>query len=114
MKCSMILAAAAVAAPMTMADEAVACGISYAAATAAGAAEVNDPKTTCPKTCPVTLQTAIDKVYADCGCIESGGVEWDTTVGPLVKADAALCACSGAAHAAPVFALAAAAMAFFA
>ena len=112
MKCSMILAAAAAVSPMaSMADE-VTCASSYAAGLVAGS--VAGACETDPKKCSPALQTAIDKIYADCGGLEVGGVDWDTTVGAKTKTDGAACGCSGAAHAAPVFALAAAAMAFFA
>ena len=64
--------------------------------------------------CPPTSQALIDTVYKECGGLEEGGIEWDTTSGPGIKTMAAVCKCSGAEMAAPVFALAAAAMAFFA
>jgi hypothetical protein len=113
MKCSMILAAAAAAAPMAMAaEDAATCVASYLAAETAGS--VAGACETDPKKCSPALQTAVDKVYADCGGLETGGVEWDTTLGPEMKKAVESCGCSGAAHAAPVFALAAAAMAFFA
>ena len=65
-------------------------------------------------TCAADLQARVDAVYADCGGTTIGTLDWDTTVGAKLKEDAEECGCSGAEVAAPVFALAAAAMAFFA
>ena len=63
-----------------------------------------------PTACPAAYQTAIDGLYMDCG----GEVGFDEGAGALAKTAAVACGCSGAEMAAPVFALAAAAMAFFA
>ena len=103
----MILAAAAAAAPMAMAD--------VASCAAAQTAALADPACAADvAACPPAKQALIDTVYKECGGMSEGGIDWDTTVGPTVKTAAAVCKCSGAEMAAPVFALAAAAMAFFA
>ena len=72
----------------------------------------DDGSTTCPAGC----QDVVDTMYADCGgtCSAKGG-EWDTDKN-IVNMGKELNegGCSGAAAAAPVLALAAAAMAFFA
>jgi hypothetical protein len=107
MKCTMIVAAAAATSPMAMAD--------LASCAAAQVAMVGD--TSCVATaesCPAAYQGLVDTVYKECGGLEEGGIEWDTTSGPGIKTLAEVCKCSGAEMAAPVFALAAAAMAFFA
>jgi hypothetical protein len=111
----MILAAAAAVAPMAMADEAE-CAV---ATTAYGTelAKQMMPSSECSKekpTCPTSMQGAIDKIYADCGGLEVAGAEWDTAAAVSIKTYATDCACSGAAAAAPVFALIAAVTAFFA
>ena len=74
--------------------------------------DLDNDATTCPPGC----QDAVDTMYADCGgTCNVLGAEWDTDEG-TVKMSKALNkdGCSGAAAAAPVLALAAAAMAFFA
>jgi hypothetical protein len=118
MKCSMILAAAAAVAPMTMADEAECTTASTAYATEVG--EQMMPGSECSKdkpVCPPKFQGAIDELYAKCGGLEVAGVEWDEAAKVSIKAAVEGpdgCNCSGAAAAAPVFALIAAVTAFFA
>ena len=67
--------------------------------------------------CPASFQTAIDELYAKCGGLEIAGAKWDdvavTVFKGQVEGDKG-CNCSGAAAAAPVFALIAAVTAFFA
>ena len=64
-------------------------------------------------TCPAGCQDAIDATYADCGgtCDTKGG-EWDDGAAKWA-ATITTTGCSGAAAAAPVFALVAAAVTFF-
>ena len=115
MKCSMILAAAAAVAPMAMADEAECATASGVYATELGKQMIGNSE--CKKekpTCPPAFQTSIDEIYAACGGIEVAGAEWDTGAAASIKKYATDCACSGAAAAAPVFALIAAVTAFFA
>ena len=72
--------------------------------------------------CHPAVQTSIDTAYKDCGgsCGKNGKegfpdcIDFDTVEGVALKLQAETCKCSGAEVAAPVFALAAAAMAFFA
>ena len=64
-------------------------------------------------TCPAGCQDAIDATYADCGgTCNLKGEEWDVGAAKWA-AGIGTTGCSGAAAAAPVFALVAAAMAFF-
>ena len=102
----MILAAAAATAPMAMAGQEECANSGAAYLTATIAADCN-PK---PTACPPAYQTAIDALYTDCG----GEEGFDESLGATAKTAAVACGCSGAEMAAPVFALAAAAMAFFA
>ena len=104
----MILVAAA-AAPMALAMEDMAkCMASESAADAKLFA--------CDKeTCPTGAQGLIDTAFGDCGgqTFEVIGIEIDWDATQTLTADATACKCSAAAAAAPVFALVAAAMAFF-
>jgi hypothetical protein len=109
MKCTMILAAAA--APMAFAAE------DWLKCTTSSTAAFTGLNGCDGATCPAAAQALIDTAYTDCGGMEESGVEWDTLPligGAALKTSAVACKCSGAEMAAPVFALAAAAMAFFA
>ena len=64
--------------------------------------------------CHPAVQTAIDLAYKDCGGLMVNGGNFNDEDGVALKLQAETCKCSGAEVAAPVFALAAAAMAFFA
>ena len=102
MKCTMILAAAAATPPMAMAVVASCAAAQLAMVGASGTCTAD------LAACPASYQALIDTVYKECGRLEEGGLNWDELSGPGVKTMAAVCKCSGAEMAAPVFLLAAA------